>query len=470
MENDNLFNQINSLEPYKIEKFFNLEIELPTFLYPIIDNKSIPLDQIINFIERFVLFYLEYGCFALFVDGNYKGVYKHSNDIYKLTSTIYKHCDCLYFLISEQIQTEYKETVIFAGKQSYYINDMKFFDEHSFIVYCSFFEDLSYCENFIFDSGCSINHIMYYDYINLENYKWNNYPYDEYFNEIRDESLRKDFLLDYNEFFLSCEYTSSEISENQNIKRVKIFYKDGFYIYVNGIKVNVKTFLCAYNPKMDEINKNMKKSKSFLTGFLTEKSNIIKRPSMDKKLLGLNLIKQLNINIKSVYGGSKMIITDSDESLIQNYINYKHDKYMVLLLKSPIYLYYETIETEDCSGFFFGLKDDYINDNYLGMDTNSERVKTLKNLTLIILNELNTDILQQVQNDSNLDGYIIKQDDCDTLNIYLKDFEKFLNTSSIDDDHWNSKFLSENNSTNLELLYTYKICHWFVDANFRVCN
>lgn len=409
---------------------------------------------------------ITYGSFALFVDGNYQGVYKDSNVIHTLITKVYKNCYCLYFSISEDIQTEYKESIIFAGRQPYYINDMRFFDEHSFIVYCSFFEDLSHSENFIFDSGCTMNHVMYYNYINLEDYRWNNFPYDENYNEIRNESLRKDFLLQYNEFFLTYENTSSGISGDTNIERVKIFYKDGFYIYINGIKVNVKTFLCAKNPNINE-----KKSNSLFPKFYDKKqSKIIKRPTMDKKLLGLNLIKQLNINIKSVYGGSKMTISDSDETLIYNYINFKQDKNMVLVIRSPIYLYCETKQYENYSHFLFGLKYDYINDKYLGLETKSGKVKTIKNLILIILNELNDDIFQKIQNDLNLDGYIIKQDDYDVLNIYLKDFEEVIHEEDIEEDFWNSKFLSENNSTNVKLLHTYKICHWFVDENFKICG
>ena len=79
-------------------------------------------------------------------------------------------------------------------------------------------------------------------------------------------------------------------------------------------------------------------------------------------------------------------------------------------------------------------------------------------------------MFEKIQNNPNLDGYIIKQNDYDTLNIYLKDLDKFIQPDNIEEDFWNSEFLSTNNSTNIELLYTYKICHWFIDENFIICN
>ena len=129
--------------------------------------------------------------YILFVNGEYIAVFESMDKINELE---FDAEDKISIISAKNIEMNRNAQITVYSR---YINET----DEDFKVSLYFEEDPSSTETYSVDTCCSTTQIPFYDYVNLETYQWNEYPYDKNFREIRDEKLRKSFLLNYNKFF-----------------------------------------------------------------------------------------------------------------------------------------------------------------------------------------------------------------------------------------------------------------------------
>lgn len=306
-----------------------------------------------------------------------------------------------------------------------------------------YFNNSNDYEMFIVDTGANITSVPYYDYIDLSTYKWSNYPFDENFNQIVDESLRKDFLLEFNNYFLGVKNTNVGMSNNSTFKGITISYTSGFYIRSHGCFLQVKSFLCPKDPR---------EKKTIGISFFQDQ---IKRPT-NSKLMGLDMLNQMHIK----FSNEKMIISEYDLTDIRNYLNFRRNEYMVIILKSYIHLFYDEDKYEDIMVNFYSV--DFSLKEVLEIDDiRTSKIKIKRNLRLIVVYQLNSEIINFIENTDNIDGYIIKSKY--NLDIHLKDnIPLHLERNNSKENEY-QMFIYNNE---YEILSKYLISYWYLDHNF----
>ena len=243
----------------------------------------------------------------------------------------------------------------------------------------------------------------------------------------------------------------SRQADNKLVLRVQIFYIEGFFMMMNGMKTPINSFCCPRCPEMNIF-------RSMLGG---------ERPDNDAKLLGLNTIKHFHINIIPLNGGSKLTMSTDNRSSIERHLNKYDGKHMIIELISPIRLYHyddNFSDKNDISNIAFGVNFIYVNEQYLN-DQKLEQysILTQRHLRLLILSFYDEEIINLLDDYSEIDGYIIKQiNEDDNIDIYLKDKLPFIpirgeyHETVIND-------ISETNFSDINILTKYKITQYYID-------
>lgn len=422
--------QINSLPRIQFEDMY-IHVEYPDFMDKIFSNNEVTSTGCIDFLERFGLRYISSEEFRklsenvsfLFINGKYIGAFNLENII------DYNDQDKFILFDTNSNYHQYTQHVVNQRRGLFEID--------------LYFNNCNDYEMFVIDTGANISSIPYYDYIDLSTYKWNNYPFDKNFKEIRDESLRKDFLLEFNKFFSKFEISNVRMSNSQTIEVSTIFYKPGFYVKSKGCNLKVTSFLCPKDPRINRKIMNMF-------------DNISERPK-NSKLLGLDLLDQMHIK----FSNQRMIISEYDTTDIRNYLNFWRDEYMIVVLNPFMYLFYDQENYPDLYSNTIDINFS-LNEKLELDDLRINEIKIKRNLRLIVIYELNPRLMNFIQYTDNIDGYIIKN--TYSLDIHLKDTNCF----NLEREYSREKeYEIPTYNDEYDILFKSIVSLWYIDHNFN---
>lgn len=356
-------------------------------------------------------------------------------------------------------------------------------------------------EEMTIDTGATISQLINTNYFN--------YITKEYNNEIKDDELRNDNLLLINENIIGDKTIRVEIASGEIIKKTEIYHdNESVYLLNDLIKVHISNTTVSYVKKSNNTN-NKKKNSAIKFYYINESSNHdeneislakkkklrnikkenIKytRPIENEKLLGLNILMQLNLTVTPIAQNSAIMVISDGEKLNNNFnLEWNQNYYDVYQIKSRFKLYCARIKdifngedfisnedsTDPCDEYSLNL--DYLR---CFDDENTmyhEEFETQYPINLLVLhvcnNKIKNEIKSKIENNEDIDGIIFREkiEPC-SLKIWLKNNNNALKYKSRikynEFEPVNS--IKYSLQDEFSILHNYTLSKWKIDTNLK---
>jgi len=436
-----LYTDINDLPLRTIDPSTNM-VGLPDFIFLIFRSPCIKVEGKTDFFLRFGIYYATDPEFRLitdkytflFLDGLYYGAYSSEDKAVSAGFKIKEIDGVNYpmFTPSVHIKTigvEYKEVVNTVSKSKILeIRDsgkivFTRVSEH-YKLNISLLNDKvnTTSEQYMLDTGASVTHSMYQDYIRSDNYEYSEYPFTEDNELIIDENKRKPELELLNRNIIRFLPIKVKMGNNVQSPRIQIFYGgDIFYVIEEKIKIHLLSSVCRYfisEEIPDELSisnilttvvRSISPPKKITSTLTHDKKFKVFRGEDVERLIGMDNISQVNLST-TVFNQNINILSISlpeNDNLLEN-------EFKVMLFLAGLKIYVRSLisfnrQNEQVpinykdSLFYFGKENLFFgsfgNELYQSIITN-------RPINLILINENHYNLQNYISDNSNIDGWI----------------------------------------------------------------
>lgn len=467
---DGIFDIINSMPDNELDLQREFS-DLPKVILDIIDDAVLSQIGIIKFMEKFGLKYLKYekfrkivdDCCFLIIDSIYIGAFKNTNSADTVAFRDFNDHNIHTRDMYPRLLGEYKEYIsisncnkiekIEKGKDGN--PDIPYIDEHNSYYKCKVSYDENKSEEYIIDLGATTTYIPFYDYLNLEDFHYNEFPYDGDNNEIKEKKYRRPDLPLLNKYFIKSSQIRVGAAGTLKLNKNIIFFRKGFSFFISGLKCNPVSLTSPI------IEKILTTKKIFGSSIFQ-----IKRPEIGSLLLGLDSINQFDITINKLSEDYTLLKMSEPKNQISYSLPFDdQSSYKVLLIKSGLNLFFNgslnpfgKVEKDSIVSYNTTYK--VCKDASFEINTS---FKTKRSLNLVILSSLcysdEKELKSKVLINDDIDGYIFKNYDS-KLEIWLK------STDSINKNE--EEVINELRDVNI--IHNFILSTWLVDSNFNKIN